>query len=316
MNIIAIDLGGTMIKLGLFVEGELFLFDKIESNSSGSMKDILTNVQNKINDMLTLTTLDFSDFAGVSLALPGIVNSKEKKLIAINEKYNDAISTNFTLWVKESFNLPLLIMENDANAAIMGEYALGTTEGSKNAALMIIGTGIGTATIINGSLLRGAHYQAGCLAGHIIIDYNGSECTCGNIGCVEAETATWAISRIAQEDSGFSLSSLSLERNLEIKHIADHARRGDPLAVKILYGLIKKWSSGIINIIHAYDPEVVILSGGVMKSADMIKDPLFRRVKDKAWTPYGEIKIKVSQNPEQSVLYGLNYLAKEKIDNV
>ncbi len=316
MNVIAIDFGGTMIKLGLFCKDELLLFDKIVSNSDKGIIDILKKVEKKINVMLKQKKANSTDFSGISIALPGIVNSTEKKLIAINDKYNDSISFNFTLWTQETFNLPLLIMENDANAALMGEYAIGTTNGSKNATLMIMGTGIGTAALINGSLLRGAHYQAGCLGGHMIIDYKGSKCTCGNSGCVEAETATWAVSRIVKEDPGFQMSTLAYEENLEIKHIADHARRGDPLAVKILYGFISKWSAGIINLIHAYDPEVVILSGGVMNSADMIKDPLFKRIKEKAWTPYGEVELKISKNPEQSVLYGLNYLAKESLNNV
>lgn len=310
MNIIAIDFGGTMIKIGLFIQDDLVKFSSIKSNSDKPIAETLLRVQEKLNQMLTQLDMDYSAFSGVSIALPGIVNSDEKKLIAINEKYNDAITMDFYSWVKVSFKLPLLVMENDANAALMGEYAQGNTDGSKNAVLMILGTGVGSAAMINGSLLRGAHYQAGCLGGHIIVDYSGSECTCGNRGCLEAETATWAVSRIAQSDAGFNASTLSMENNLEIKHISDHARRGDPLAVKILYGFIKKWSAGIINLIHAYDPEVVVLSGGVMKSADMIRDPLFKRVKESAWTPYGEIKLKVSQNPEQSVLFGLNYLAR------
>jgi len=252
------------------------------------------------------------DFSGLALALPGIVDNRDQKILSINKKYNDAVDFDFRRWSEKDLKLPLLLMENDANAALMGEISMGTTGGVQNAALMILGTGVGTSALINGSLLRGAHYQAGCLGGHFIIDHKGSLCTCGNRGCLEAETATWAISRIVAKESGFSGSSLSTEKDIKIKQITDHARKGDALAKKILKDLIRKWSAGAVTLIHAYDPEVVVVSGGVLISADLIADSLFEDIRKNAWTPYGEIDLKISSNPEQSVVRGLNYLAQKK----
>lgn len=315
MNVIAIDFGGTMIKMGLFLNDKLACFTKLEAKSKDGITSRLDDVKDEVYKMINQLNLSIEDFLGIGIAMPGIINFDEKKVLSINDKYNDAVDIDFSKWAEDKFKLPI-IMDNDANVALMGEHALGTTGNSKHAALVIFGTGVGTAAFINGQLLRGAHYQAGCLGGHSIIDYDGYPCNCGNIGCLEAQASTWAIPKILADEPDLTDSSLANDKDYRIKNIVDHARNGDKLANKVLQDLIKKWSAGIINIIHAYDPEVIVLSGGVMNAADLIAEPLFKRVRELAWTPYGIIDLKISKDPEQSVLHGLNYLVKENIKNV
>lgn len=310
MGIITVDFGGTMIKIGLFVNGELVHFDMIPSLSQSGMARNLVKVEDRVTEMVDQCDLPMDFFSGVAIAMPGIVDPREKKVLSINGKYSDAVGFDFRKWARDHLDLPLLFMENDANAALAGEVALGNTGGSENAALMILGTGVGTAAMIGGQLLRGAHFQAGCLGGHLIIDYRGSECTCGSYGCVEAETATWAIRRIVEREPGFPGSPLRGLADPKIRDIADRARQGDGLARKILDDLIDKWSAGAVNLIHAYDPEVFLLSGGVMNGADLFGEPLIEKIRSRAWTPYGEIDIRISSNPEQSVLFGLKSLTE------
>jgi glucokinase len=83
--------------------------------------------------------------------------------------------------------------------------------GSDDIVVVTIGTGIGSSAIIEGRLLRGKHFQAGILGGHFIVQYNGNECTCGNLGCVEAQASTWSISQMIKTDPGFSKSTLANE---------------------------------------------------------------------------------------------------------
>src|SRR2546423_11552161 len=90
-----------------------------------------------------------------------------------------------------------------------GKEKFGEGRGSNNVVVIIIGTGIGSSAIIEGRLLRGKHFQAGILGGHFTVQYNGNECTCGNIGCVEAQASTWNIRQMIKADPGFSKSSLA-----------------------------------------------------------------------------------------------------------
>lgn len=83
------------------------------------------------------------------------------------------------------------------------------------------------------------------------------------------------------------------------------------MAQKLINKMIKVWSAGVVNLIHAYDPELIVLSGGVMKLGDTILKPLVRNVRNWAWTPWGQVNFIIPQNPEQSVLLGLHYLVEE-----
>src|SRR5204862_7534651 len=145
---------------------------------------------------------------GIALAFPGIVNPVSKKIISTNKKYDDGPQLNLEEWVSQRWNTAFYI-ENDARMAVVGEWVFGAGRGSNDIVAVTIGTGIGSSAIIEGRLLRGKHFQAGCLGGHFTVQYNGNECTCGNIGCVEAQASTWSISRMIKADPGFSKSSLA-----------------------------------------------------------------------------------------------------------
>src|SRR5258708_8730344 len=90
-------------------------------------------------------------------------------------------------------------MENDARMALLGEHAAGAAQNCMDVVIVMLGTGVGSAVMIHGVLLRGAHFQAGCLGGHIPARFHGRLCICGAIGCVEAEASTWALDAIPRQ---------------------------------------------------------------------------------------------------------------------
>lgn len=262
--------------------------------------------------MIAKAGITLDDFSGAGIAMPGIVDFKKKCLISINGKYNTAVDFDIQGWIEENMGLPVVI-ENDANAALMGEYVIGTTKGASYAALFILGTGVGTAAMLEGKLIRGAHNQAGCLGGHFIIDYKGRACNCGSIGCLEAQASTWALPEIVKNTRGFHMSTLMKEKFIQVKQVVDHAKAGDVFSNMILEDFIEKWSGDVINLIYAFDPEVIVLSGGIVKAGAIITKPLIERVKKFAWTPYGTIDIVISEAPEHSVLYGLENLMRQEL---
>lgn len=306
MKSYAIDLGGTAIKLAVLVNGEILADCKLDSESGKGLSRKLPIISE------TLINLDKEwdsvPAKGIGIAFAGIVNGKEKKIITSNEKFMDAPQIDLVRWCLESFNLPVKI-ENDANAALLGELYYGVAKGKTDAALMILGTGVGTAAVMDGELVRGKHFQAGCLGGHFSVDLSG-KCNCGNVGCLEANASTWALPFIINREKEYLDSPLRHEKVQDFRILRTYYLRQDPLACKITKKCIAYWGAGIVNMIHAYDPECVVLSGGVLRFTEII-DPIKQWVWDHAWTPWGRVEILCADNPQKSVLLGLHHLVEE-----
>ena len=189
---IGIDLGGTRIKIGLVAEGAVLSKRVLSANAAGGLQSNLDNLKNGINQLLDESGLQVASLNGIGLAFPGIVDPERKKILSTNDKYNDAVKIDMEAWIKSLWELPFFL-DNDARMAAVGEWKFGAGQHTDNLVAMTIGTGIGTAAIIEGKLLRGKHFQAGCLGGHFSIQYNGRLCNCGNIGCAEAYGSSWSL---------------------------------------------------------------------------------------------------------------------------
>jgi glucokinase len=184
--------------------------------------------------------------------------------------------------------------------------------------MVTLGTGIGSEVLLEGKLLRGKHFQAGNLGGHFTVNHRGAICTCGNIGCMESEASTWRLPELIRNHPSYPSSSLQKETVLDYETLFRNAALKDSLAVEILEHCFSVWSAGIITMIHAYDPEIVILSGGIMKSASIILPELQERVDRYAWTPWGKVKLFEAENIDTAALYGGDYLVRssgQKMEN-
>jgi glucokinase len=197
--------------------------------------------------------------------------------------------------------------------AAVGEWIFGAGRASNDIVAVTIGTGIGSSAIIEGRLLRGKHFQAGCLGGHFTVQYNGNTCTCGNIGCVEAQASTWNISQMVKTDPEFSKSSLTTEANIDFYTVFKASQENDALATRIKYECMNIWSAGIINLIHAYDPEIVVLGGGILNSKEEIIPYIQQRVAQYAWCPWGKVQIKASELMEDAAILGVAYCLSHEV---
>src|SRR6202012_5934197 len=181
----------------------------------------------------------------------------------------DAIHLDLNGWCRETFGVDLRI-ENDARMALLGEQYAGTAQDVRDAVMMTLGTGIGGAAMIQGKLLRGAHAQAACLGGHLSVDFRGRVCSCGNFGCAEAEAAGWSLPGILRETPGFAASTLAAVPHLDFYALFTAADEGDMVALEVRQRCLAVWAANAVALVHAYDPEVVIIGGGVMERADII----------------------------------------------
>ena len=306
---VAIDLGGTRTKVGIVKNDELIGYLIEDSSSQESFTVSIENLTIQINNLLADKNIDKSEVSGIGLAFAGLVDVKENKVISTNEKYNQAIEFDFTKWVLENWD-GIFKIENDARAAIIGEWKYGVGKGIDDIVMMTIGTGIGGVAIVEGKPLRGKHFQAGVLGGHSTINFKGDLCTCGNIGCVESEASTWKLNELVKNHNKLDESILANIDIVDYKTLFDAARDKDATAIEIMTHSLRAWATGVVNMIHAYDPEIAILHGGVMKSEDIIIPFIQDYVNKYAWTPWGTVKIAKSSSLENAALLGMNYLCK------
>jgi glucokinase len=309
MYTIAIDLGGTNIKTGLLDRKNLIASTSEKATSGKGLKNNLPLIEKMIDYLLENQKLSTKDLLGIGFSFAGMVDSAHNRVISTNKKYDDAPYLDLPRWAKEKWNLPLY-MENDARMALLGEWQHGAGKGYDNIVIVTLGTGIGSAVLIEGKLLRGKHFQAGNLGGHFTINYQGTACTCGNIGCMESEASTWRLPELIRNYPSYHSSSLANEKILDFEALFRNVAKNDSLAVEVLDHCFSVWSAGIITMIHAYDPEIVILSGGIMKSASIILPELQERVDQYAWTAWGKVKLIQAENIETSALYGGDYLVR------
>jgi len=275
---IGIDLGGTRVKIGLVRAGAVVARKIIPANAAGGLEASFPVIQKEIDGLLQAYHLTRATLGGIGLAFPGLVDPSSQRILSTNKKYDDALAVDVPGWVRQHWDVPFFI-DNDARMAAVGEWKYGAGRDTNDLVVMTIGTGIGTSAIIEGKLLRGRHFQAGCLGGHISVQYEGRECTCGNLGCLEAYGSTWSLEgRVKDFETLFAM-----------------VEAGDESAIRIQRDCFDVWSAGIVNLIHAYDPEVVVVGGGVMAQSDKILPYLTAKVHRHAWTPWGKVQLRATQ---------------------
>nr|WP_315030372.1 ROK family protein [uncultured Chryseobacterium sp.] len=305
--VMAIDMGGTKIKIGLVQEGSVLSSVTIDAESGKGLRQKLPFIETTIESLLSQHHLSTSDVAGLGIASPGIVDSIQKKILAIDKKFSDAPEINLEEWCLQTFNLPFTI-ENDARSALVGEWKYGKGKGYNNIVLMTLGTGIGSAAVMQGQLLRGKHFTAGILGGHSVINYKGSLCNCGNKGCVETEASTWNLPAIIKTDKNYTGSELTVHPLIDYELIFRLAEEGDVTALAIRDQSLQAWSACAINLIHAYDPEVLVMTGGIMASNFYILPYIRQHIETHAWTPWGKVQIEEGNFPRTAALLGVAHL--------
>ncbi|WP_165021655.1 ROK family protein [Dysgonomonas sp. ZJ279] len=306
MYSIGIDLGGTIVKIGLIHSGKIIGFTVLDANSRKGLESNLPFIEKAINDLLLKESIEPSQLSGIGLAFPGLVNPIKKTVISTNDKYDDACDLKLDVWVKENWAVPFC-MDNDSRLAAMGEWKYGAAKGRNNVVMMTIGTGIGTGVIIDGKVLHGEHFQAGSLGGHFVVDYKARRCTCGNIGCVEALASSSFLPVIIKDNKSLTPEFKARADEYDFKEIFSLANNGNSDAITIRNECMNVWSAAIVTYIHAYDPEIIVLGGGIMKSSDVIIPYLKERVDKLAWCPSGKVNIVVAQEGDNAALLGIEH---------
>jgi glucokinase len=294
---LCIDFGGTEIKLGLLDDGEIRAATALAPTDSEADLERVRRAAAELGGSID----------GVGIAVPGVVDHAAGALIAAHDKYGWARGRDLRAWATDAFAAPAAI-ENDARAALLGEVAFGAARGARDAVLVTLGTGIGTAAMIDGELVRGRHGHAGILGGHLTVDLDGPACNCGNVGCAEAVASTWALARDAAADPQLAAAlRRGGEASVGLKSLFTNA--SDPVVAATLDRYLRAWGAAVVGMCHAYDPDVVVVSGGVLRAADVVMPALTDYVATHLWSSSHRPALVAAAAPEHSVLLGLSALA-------
>ncbi len=302
MSIFAVDFGGTRIKVGIVHDGEVLAHDAIAHKHGASLAESMPRVKELCQAMLAAMVGDPQPEAMVC-ALPCIVSPDRSRVTRTFGKYDDAPDFDLDAWTQAEMGIPCLL-ENDARAAAIGEWKCGAGRGVENLAMITLGTGIGTAVICEGRPLFGTHGVAGNLCGHNTVSMDGRECICGLRGCVEAHAATWALPGIARESELFADSSLSSAEVIDYRTVFAEAAQNDQLACELRDNAIDCWSTLVMNLIYQYDPECVVLGGGIMAGKDVILPAIRSRLDKRMPELHRDTKILAAELGDAAALAG------------
>ena len=212
--------------------------------------------------------------------------------------------------------VPVLV-DNDANCAAWGAYWLDAKKDCGNLVCLTLGTGIGGGIIVGGKLYRGATGSAGEL-GHMTIDYRGRRCRCGSRGCIESLAGAWGLVQTAKEGLRRGRSPL-LRRmlkeegaKLEPRTLARAARRGDPFCRRLWRDAGEQLGCALANCVNIFNPERIVLSGGVSKAGSLILAPALRAMKARAFAaPARAARVTISKYDEHLGVVGAALLLQE-----
>ena len=292
--IIGVDLGGTNIVAGaMTVDGRKHLAVRsIPTNAAvgdeGVANRIVTLVEGVIVDTIKETGIARTDFVGVGVGAPGPLD-RERGIVLVAPNLG---WLNFPLRdrIHDRLDLPTTL-DNDANCATFGEWWQGAARGGKDVVGLTIGTGIGGGLILGGALYHGASDMAGEI-GHTTIDLNGRHCKCGNYGCLEAYASAPAIATRAREvlvrEETESVMPEMVNGKLDditAQTVYDAANEGDQVAAEIVRDTAKYLGAGVANLLNIFNPDTVVIAGGVTAAGDALFVPLRAEVKRRAFSP-------------------------------
>ncbi|MDR3609827.1 MAG: ROK family protein [Ignavibacteriaceae bacterium] len=274
---VGVDLGGTNIKLGIVSEkGKIIKKTVVPAKAEDGPDMVIKQIIYGIN---ILFNKNKAELAGIGIGAPGIVSNK-KGTVEYPPNLPGWKKINLGSIIKKEFNTKVLV-ENDANAAAIGEMIFGAGKNIGSFVMITLGTGVGGAIVFNRKLFRGEHGGAGEV-GHTTINYKGEKCNCGSYGCIETYAGNSYLIRRVKKDLNKFPGSLIWDlidknpRNLSPKIIHAAALKGDRLAASVIHNLGFHLGSALSSVSNLLNISTFIIGGGVAGFGS----PLFKTIKE------------------------------------
>jgi glucokinase len=313
---IGIDLGGSALKAVLVAptgESLAELREDAEQQDSGKL---LGQIEKAVTTLREKAAAAGVEIQGAGVGVPGLVNSRTNT-VEILPNLPALLDVDLASELSRRTGLPI-VLDNDANAAAFGELHAGGAVGRNHVFYVSLGMGIGAGLIIDGKIYRGAGGFAGEF-GHMTIDPEGIECTCGNIGCLETIASGPNIVRRTRErlyrDRTSSLSRLALPRDREFtaEDIARAASEGDEMAQVMMERTGMFLGIALATVVNLLNVEMVVLGGGVMAAGDLILKPTIKETRRRAFPPsFNSCEMVIAKLGGSAGMIGAALLARDQ----
>lgn len=316
MYFLGIDLGGTNIAAGIVDENyNIVLKGSTPTLVNRDPELIVKDMAKLCLSLLEKAGIDISEIAHVGIAAPGSINPET----GVIEYSNNIPLLNFPVSDILRKHLPVkkVYLENDANAAALGEAVAGAAKGKNISVMVTLGTGVGGGVVINGHIYSGFNY-AGAELGHTVIEYNGRQCTCGRKGCFEAYSSATALVNLTKEKlletkDTVMWNMCDNDINKVNARIAFSAmKEGDKAGKEVVDTYISHLACGITNLINIFQPEVLLIGGGVCNEKEYLLRPLLEIVNKEQYTRNQPVKteIKIAELGNDAGIVGAAAIGK------
>lgn len=288
---IGIDLGGTNLECGIVTEqGTVLHRDTRPAKPERGPDPVLDDMADLIETVIAEIGISHDEVVGIGIGAPGPLSHRDGVIFK---------AANLPGWenvrvlrgIIKRVSLPATL-ENDGNAAAYGEFWAGAGKNVNTMVAFTLGTGLGAGAIIEGELLHG-HFENALEVGHTIVELDGRPCSCGQRGCLEQYCSASSLGRRATEEIERGAES-SLAQHIEPNkplggvHVADAARSGDPLACRIWDDACRFLAIACINMQHCFNPERIVLGGGMSRAGDFLLDPIRLHLDTRKWNLHSD----------------------------
>ena len=301
---LAFDLGGTELRGALVERGGEVVARVWEPTLAGAGSEAVIGQIIALAGRL-LEAHPQARVVGIGMCAPGPLDPKAGIVIGPptlagwhNVPLIDILSRQFGLPVR---------LENDANAAALGEWRFGAGRGADSMVFVTVSTGIGGGVIGDGRIYHGRRGLAAEI-GHMTITGEGERCFCGNVGCFEAVASGTALgrraTRLTRAGDGSQLRRLSTNGDVSARHVVEAARAGDATARELVEAEAKWLGIGFTNLLHLYSPEVIVMGGGLANGFDLLAPGIRATVEERAMRAYRDVPIVPAELGDRAGLVG------------
>ncbi|MDQ0227341.1 ROK family protein [Metabacillus niabensis] len=310
-----VDIGGTKTLIGIATENEIIETIYLKTSDLKSPEMLIDTLVEEFDKLISQSNYKDEVLKSVGISVPGPLN-REEGIIHFTGNLN---WSNFPIieYLQKKMNQIPVIIDDDANAAGIGEAVYGAGRSYKNQIYVTISTGIGGAIVIDGQIYRGSRDLAGEI-GHMTVVPDGPPCSCGNFGCLEALASGTAITQKGQQiliqEQSKILSKIVGQKTLTAEMIFEAVRQGDKACYSIIQQVCRYLGIGLANLVQIFNPETIILGGGIMNQSSLLIPKIETEMNNHLFkVQRGHVNIELASLNGQSGLWGALHLAKNHI---
>lgn len=288
MVYIGIDVGGTTAKAGVVdEEGKILAKSVCKTGKERAFEDIAADMAELCRRVVRESGHEMADIAAVGVGIPGEQDPRSGLVAFCNNL--GWVNVPLMQRLREALGLSVYV-DNDANVAALAESAFGASRDVKSSILVTLGTGVGGGIVENRRVRTGAHGVGGEI-GHMVVVVDGEKCNCGHRGCWEKYASATAIIRMGRAlmeekpDCALARQLGSDAAQLNAKAVLDLAKAGDADCMGIFETYVKYLCVGLANLINIYDPDMIVLGGGVAYAGDFLLDAVRAALGDYVYCP-------------------------------